>query len=167
MNTEAAKQKTLLSNLLFAFLGILVALATSIALFPRWREKVNLMFQRPYRQVLAKAYGDVSGQGDFVNVIKIKTEEGLFIEVFEAKKQIEGEKLIARLSLEEKRDAFMSFSGDATNLGLIDFDGDGTLEIMAPAYDENFVPRLSVFKFDPANKTFSKQGPDTSQKTKE
>jgi hypothetical protein len=117
MNTEAAKQKTLLSNLLFAFLGILVALATSIALFPRWREKVNLMFQRPYRQVLAKAYGDVSGQGDFVNVIKIKTEEGLFIEVFEAKKQIEGEKLIARLSLEEKRDAFMSFSGDATNLG--------------------------------------------------
>ncbi len=165
MNAEAPNQKTLQKNLwsnfLFAFLGIAVALVTSIALFPRWREKVKAYVQKPYREVLAKAYGDLSGQGDFVNVIKVKTEEGLLIEVFEAKKQADGEKLLARLPLDEKRDAFMSFSGDATNLGLIDFDGDGTLEIMAPAYDENFVPRLSVFKFDPVSKSFIKQGPDS------
>lgn len=167
MNTEAPKQKTLLSNILFGVLGIAVALVTSVALFPRWRDKVRAWVQQPYREVLAKAYGDVSGQGDFMNVIKLKTADGIILEVFENEKESNIEKLVARLSLDEKRDAFMSFSGDATNLGLIDFDGDGTLEIMAPAYDENFVPRLNVFKFDKANRSFIKQGPDSTPKKTE
>lgn len=99
-----------------------------------------------------------------MTVIKIKTDEGIAIEVFENQKEAATEKLVAKLTLEEKRDAFMSFSGDATNLGLVDFDGDGTLEIVAPAYDENFVPRLNVFKFDSQNRSFVKQGPDTNSK---
>lgn len=172
MNGEAQKTKSnsknLGSNILIGVLAIAVALVTSIALFPRWREKVKSYFQKPYREVLAKAYGDLSGRGDFVNVIKIKTEDGLIIEVFEAKhydkRPTDGEKLLARLTLDEKRDAFMSFSGDATNLGLFDFDGDGTLEIMAPAYDENFIPRLNVFKFDPESRSFTKQGSPDSNK---
>lgn len=167
MNTEAPKQKTFVSNMLFGLLGIAVALVTSVALFPRWRDTVRSWVQKPYREVLAKTYGDISGQGDFMTVLKIKSDEGLLIEVFEKSKDSDSEKLLARLSLDEKRDAFMSFSGDATNLGLVDFDGDGTLEIMAPAYDENFVPRLSVFKFDPQRRAFSKQGPDDAPKKTE
>lgn len=163
MNGEAPKQKTWISTLLFSVLTIAVALVTSIAVFPRWRDQVRSLVQRPFREVLAKTSGDLTGKGDQVTVVKLKTNEGIVIEVFEFSKEENAEVVLARLRLEEKRDAFMSFSGDATNLGLVDFDSDGTLEIMAPAYDENFVPRLNVFKFDPANRSFVRQGPDSGR----
>ncbi|PWU18833.1 MAG: hypothetical protein C5B49_06610 [Bdellovibrio sp.] len=157
--TKSMKRNKFAFRIVFFTLAALLLVLSTLASVPRWREQIRSYFIRPYRQVLAKVEGDLTGKGDIVSVVKLKTETGILVEVYEHL-PAGGERLRARLQLEERRDAHIDIRGQVTNLALADLDGDHILEILSPVYDENLVPRLHVFKYDPVEKSFVRMGAD-------
>lgn len=147
-------------NMAFVVLAVLLLTASIITSVPEWRQKVRSWVQSPYRQVLAKARGDLTGQGDVVSVIKLKTQDGIAIEIFAHDLENDHEKLLSRIQFDERRDGHFNIKGQATNLAIMDIDGDGIQEIIVPVFDENLIPRLHVFKFDPLGKVFNRMGPE-------
>lgn len=130
---------------------------------PALRERAREFLLGSDRVVLAKAEGDLSGRGDFYVVVKVKTSETLNLELYH---QIPNQRELVfqkRVILPEKRDGYFTYRGKDTNLVLADIDNDGGLEILAPAFDENLVPRLNVYKYDPAAQSVQRLGADDIQ----
>ncbi|GIL18814.1 MAG: hypothetical protein BroJett040_25650 [Oligoflexia bacterium] len=143
---------------------ILVSLGlASINLIPSWREKIHALFLHEQRVVLAKAAGDITGKGDQYSFVKVQTADTISIEAYEVSPKDGKVVFKSRTILPEKRDGYFTYKGNATNLALIDIDSDGTLEILAPSYDENLVPRLHVYKYDITSGAFEMLGPDHIQ----
>jgi hypothetical protein len=116
------------------------------------------------RNVLGKTEGDLSGKGDYYLIAKVHSTDTLSLEIYRVKSiGSSNNKDLAfegRMILPEKRDAYLNFHGRQTNLALTDIDNDGTLEILAPTFDENLIPRLNVYKFDIPTSTFIKLSSD-------
>jgi hypothetical protein len=139
-------------------LGGLVAVAvlvTAAALTPQFRQGLRDFFVPEHRTILAKISGDLTGQGMRVTVLKIQGRDNMSVEIY-SEENPETSTLMAKIALPEKRDAYFSLKGNATNLGLADIDGDGTLEILVPTFDEQMVARLNIFKFNAATRTFQR-----------
>jgi hypothetical protein len=113
--------------------------------------------------VLAKAEADLTGKGLRVAVVKVQTADTIALEIFENDGNEGKLKFVKRIVLPEKRDAYFNFRGNATNLVVTDVDNDGELEIVAPTFDQNLVPRLNVYKFDSSVHDFLRLGPDNYQ----
>ena len=144
------------SELLTMALLALVAMAlVTVVVVPALRTKVKDVFVTPDREVLAKVSGKISTEGPQVTVLKIKNQNALSVEVFAAE---EGGALalIAKIPLFEVRDGHFLLKGNATNLALMDVDNDGHLEIVAPTYDDQLVPRLNVFRYNVNSKSFDR-----------
>jgi hypothetical protein len=92
--------------------------------------------------------------------LKIQTADTLSLEVFESDGDSQKMKFFKRIVLPETRDAYFNFHGNATNLALTDVDGDGSMEIVAPTFDENLIPRLNVYKYDSERQDFIRLGPE-------
>ncbi|HEY8271480.1 MAG TPA: hypothetical protein VIG33_11380 [Pseudobdellovibrionaceae bacterium] len=155
---ESKKNTISAENLFSPFLGVLIFLAllvTATAVTPSWRQKVRDFFNPEQRKILAKTSGDLTGEGLQITVLKIKTRDHLVLEVYRAESP-DSLNLIARVDLPEKRDAYFQLKGNATNLGLVDVDNDGTLEIVAPSFDEQMIARLNIYKFNPATQSFDR-----------
>jgi hypothetical protein len=157
--TNAQKQKIFMVS--FPTLCLISVCLAALTLIPASREFIRSVIVTNSRVVLAKADADITGQGMKVSVIKVQTSDTIALEIFENEGDTLKLKFVKRLVLPEKRDAYFSFRGNATNLVVTDVDGDGTLEIVSPTFDENLVPRLNVFKFDPERHDFIRLGPET------
>lgn len=141
-------------------LGLIAIALGAVASVPKARQAVRDLVLGDKRRILARADGQLDPQGAQVAVIKVLTNETLSLEVYEKKPP--GEEMVfqKRLVLPEKRDGYFHFRGNATNLVLADVDDDGGLEIIAPTFDENLIPRLNVYKFEAASQSFFKLGPE-------
>ena len=138
-----------------------MALGLAILSFlPQSRELVRNLIISNSRIILAKADADLTGQGQKVSIIKVQTAETLALEIFEAVGSEQKLQFVKRIVLPERKDAYFNFRGAATNLAIADVDGDGNLEIIAPTFDDNLIPRLNIYKFDPQSRDFFRLGPD-------
>jgi hypothetical protein len=143
-------------------LVVIAMIITTVAVVPSLRTQVKALFQNQNRHILAKVSGRLSAEGLQITVLKISTADGLSLEIYSSDQGPESQALIAKLSLNERRDAYFSFQGNATNLALTDVDNDGTLEIIAPTYDDQMVARLNIFKYNDGIKSFERmQSPPT------
>nr|WP_295901638.1 hypothetical protein [uncultured Bdellovibrio sp.] len=140
---------------LMGLLGLVAMTLVTVAVVPSLRTKIKEAVLIEDREIIAKANGNLSASGPRVTVLKIKNKSGLSLEVYS---QEENGSLIlmTKLPLFETRDGYFLLQGNATNLAITDVDKDGVLEIVAPTYDEQMVPRLNIFKFNPATKTFDR-----------
>lgn len=138
----------------------LVVLVTILVLIPSVRERIRDGLLPGTREILAKAEGDLTGQGDWVSVVKVKTRSDLVLEVYSMDAQKGETRMRARMVLPEKKDGYFQFHGQPTNLALVDLNGDGVLEIVAPTFDENLIPRLRVYRYDPAAQVFVLASPE-------
>jgi hypothetical protein len=154
-------QKTLKSDrtLLPLLLGLVVLTSVAV-LFPESREWLRDHLLPDSREILAKAEGDLTGQGDFISVVKVKTKNDLVIEIYSVESQKNETTQRARLILPERKDGFFEFRGQPTNLALVDLNGDGILEIVAPTFDDNLIPRLRIYRYDPSAQVFILTGPE-------
>lgn len=135
--------------------SVLVALLLAFVVSrPGAQDWVKEHLLSPRRTILSKVEGELTSKGDFVTVLKVKTQDNIAIEVHFS----EGGDLqeIKRIILSERRDGHMTLQGQSTNLALLDIDGDGNQEILAPTFDENLVPRLNIFKFNPTTRGFER-----------
>ncbi len=129
-----------------ASLGFFAILVLMIALIPNWREALQSFFWGEDRIILAKSNGHLNTAGPYLSVFKIKTRDGLFVEVYKDNGSV-SEKL-AELPLEGTQDGFFNFQNQATNLVLTDVDQDGFVDIVAPTFDEFQQARLNVYRYD-------------------
>lgn len=152
---ESKKSSFSAESLLIGGLLLLALLVTAVAITPSWRQGVRDLFLPEQRLILAKVSGDLTGHGLHVTVLKIQMRDTLVLEVYNVEKPEEST-LMARIVLPEKRDAYFQLKGNATNLGLADVDNDGTLEIIAPAFDDQMIARLNIYKYNPATHGFDR-----------
>lgn len=124
-----------------------------IVAIPSWRASVRDHLIPDTRSLVSKVDGNISSDGPAVIVLKIKTRDQYFLEIYKANQNLE---LMQRIALEEPLDGRFYFQGRYTNLAFADLDKDGTYEIVAPMYDKNSVPRLLIFKYNPTLQSFEK-----------
>ena len=135
---------------------ILTILAMALILIvavPSWRMSVRDRFIPDSRSLVAKIDGSISKDGPAVIVLKIKTRDQYFLEIYKANQSLE---IMQRIALEEPLDGRFYFQGRYTNLALADLDNDGVFEIVAPMYDKNSVPRLLIYKYNSSLQSFEK-----------
>lgn len=135
--------------LLGGSIGFLVAVTLSLGLcilHPAVRETLRAQIFRPYRTILSIAVGDVFQNGINVEVLKVRNQQGLFLEIYgttDASKP-----LLERVRLPDLQDGYFHFHGEASNLALHDVDGDHQIEIVAPTFDENLIPHLNIYRYN-------------------
>lgn len=151
--SESTFKKTELA--IMGILGLFAMALITIAVIPNLRSKIKDTLISENREIIAKASGNLDALGPKVTVLKIKNKNSLSLEVYstdESGAQI----LLAKIPLFEVRDGYFMLQGNATNLAITDVDKDGNLEIVAPTYDEQMVPRLNIFKYNPSTRGFDR-----------
>ncbi|MBK9322142.1 MAG: hypothetical protein IPM97_04150 [Bdellovibrionaceae bacterium] len=152
---ESKKSAFNIDSLLLGVLILLALAVTTVAVIPSLRQEFKGYFFPNERKILAKIRGDLTGQGALFTILKIQSGEDLFLEVY-IEEGPDDSALLAKINLTEKRDGYFSLKGNATNLGLTDVDGDGTLEIIAPTFDDQMVARLNIYKFNIQTRNFDR-----------
>jgi hypothetical protein len=139
--------------MLFSVLMLLAAALLAAALTPSVRTSVQSHLAGVGREVLATAEGDVLNDSTVAKVIKYRNRDGIWLEVI---KDEGGGKslLIDRLPLPDKHDGLFNFQGHVTRLAIADIDQDGTMELLAPTFDQQLVPHLNVFRYNKDLKKF-------------
>lgn len=144
--------------LLFSTLLIFAALLVAAVLTPSIRTDVQNYFAQVGREVLATAEGDLLNDGSAVKVIKFRSREGIFVDVMKVDSS-GGSSLIDRIVLPDKHDGLFNFHGRVTRLAIADVDGDGHMELLAPTFDNQLIPHLNVFRYNPATQRFEPAQP--------
>src|SRR4051812_46493445 len=101
---------------LFMALSVLLVATLLVALIPTWREKAQEVLWPRERIILAKTQGLLEPSGPFVTVIKVKTREGLFIEIYKGADAEAPMEFWTQFSLEGKQDGFFNYQKQAANL---------------------------------------------------
>ncbi|WP_413576539.1 hypothetical protein ACLVWU_00705 [Bdellovibrio sp. HCB290] len=141
--------------LLMVCLAIIAMIMTTVAVIPNLRNSVKDLFSSESRTVVAKVTENLTPLGPKVTVLKIHNKSSLELEVYKIS-DADGMTMIAKIPLAENRDGYFTLKGNSTNLALTDVDGDGTLEIVAPTFDDQMVPRLNIFKYNEGTQGFDK-----------
>jgi hypothetical protein len=132
----------------FGILLSLTMVAWLSVLHPLVREGLRAQLLLPRRTILSVASGDIFNNGTMAQVLKIRTEKGLFLEIYGPDLENGDRLLLAQVQLPDSRDGYFHFRGQAANLALQDVDGDGAVEIMAPTFDENLMAHLNVYRYN-------------------
>ncbi len=140
-------------------MAISVSLA-AINFNDEWREQIREHLLPNKREILAKASGDLLGTGRAFTVLKVKNQDNINIEVYENDPASGKTFFKARAILPERRDGLFKYKGSATNLLLLDVENSKGLEIIAPSFDENLVPRLHIYKFNDMTSSLDTITPD-------
>jgi hypothetical protein len=135
-------------------LSVLLAITLCVALIPTWREKAQSALWPHERIILAKSQGPIEPTGTNITVVKIKTREGLFIEIYKNSEENSNMEFWMQFPLEGSQDGFFNFQNQASNLVLTDVDNDGYIDIMVPTFDDQQQARMNVFRYDPQLETF-------------
>jgi hypothetical protein len=157
--TKNAAQNDLVFRWLFPLLAATAMALAAVSVSTPSRDFIRHHLFAPTRKVIAKADADLTGKGDWMTVIKVQTEQGLFLEIYRIDREHATSSLIKRIHLDDSRDGYFTFRGNATNLALTDVNSDGVLDIVAPTFDESLIPRLNVYKYDPDVQDFIKLNP--------
>ena len=120
---------------------------------PSLRERAQSYLARPGQEILATAEGNVLNDGSTCKVIKFRSADGIFVEVMKMLPNGETE-LVDRILLPDKHDGLFNFQGHVTRLAIADIDNDGKVELLAPSFDNQLVPHLNVFRYNPDLKRF-------------
>lgn len=150
---------------LFAIVILAFSLAslTLAAMIPKSREAIRRWILRDQRQILAKTSGYATPEGPFVSIFKIREGNALIIEVYTSPGEDGSPNLLQKIPLDETRDGYFNFMGNATNLVLSDTDNDGAMDILAPSFDDQMTARLNVFRFNRSINMFERVIPPGPQ----
>lgn len=141
---------------------ILTATLLAAVLTPSLRLRVQQYLIHPGRDVLATAEGDLLNDGGSAKVVKFRTEEGIYVEVI--KHDSSGTSLtVDRILLPDKHDGLFNYQGHITRLAIADVDNDGKMELLAPTFDNQLVPHLNVFRYNPLIKRFEPFQPEPAE----
>jgi hypothetical protein len=138
--------------------GLIAAALLVAAVVPSIREKVQNQLSPVGHEILATAEGDLLSNGSLTKVIKYRNGEGITVEIL--KELPNGDtSVLDRIPLPDKHDGLFNYQGHVTRLAIADLDGDGKFELLVPTFDNQLVPHLNVFRFNPAIARFEPYQP--------
>ena len=140
-------------RLIFSLAIVIALLFMGVAAVPSWRQWAQSYFTLVGNEVLATAEGDLLNDGSVVKVIKYRSDVGIFVEIL-AIDEKGGTKLIDRILMPDKRDGLFNYQGHVTRLAIADIDNSGQQRLLVPTFDNQLIPHLNVFRYNPAIKRF-------------
>lgn len=136
----------------FSIAFVMFSLALIGVVSPKANQFIKDQFNLVPRTVLSTARGKLLN-GTPIEVVKVKTSSGLFIEIYNLSKE-NVHPLIDRLKLPDIKDGFILMDGNAVNLAIQNIDEDNETEIIAPSFDKDLVAHLNVLEFNPKTNKF-------------
>ncbi len=111
-------------------------------------KEVRSWFQMRGQKALSVVYGDLMHDGSRIKVVKLKTREGIFLE-FYSLSYTGISSLISREKISGAvQDGFFDHRGKSVQLAVVDIDGDGTMELLAPTFDKHLVAHLNPYHYN-------------------
>lgn len=144
-----------LSKWAIAAIGLVLVVACIYPPSRHWLQ--NFLAPESGREVLATAEGDLLNTGKIVKVIKYRGPEGIFVEIVD--NDPEHTDLIAKIVIPDKRDGLFNLHGRVTRLAIADFDNDGANELLVPTFDDQLVPHLNIYRYNPQSRQFDSVKP--------
>jgi hypothetical protein len=142
-------------NILKLALSAFAILVGIVSLNREWSQNIRDSFDSKDRVLISTAVGDILGDGTPVEVAKVRTSDGLSLEIYVPGPQ--GTRvLLERIPLDQERDGYFTFNGQLVSLAIDDIDGDHRFEILAPAFDQQLTAHLNVYKYNHESKSFQK-----------
>lgn len=133
--------------------GLLIFLSILFSLHPYLRHWLREQILSEPRTILSTTNAYVIGNHHLQKIIKIKTKEGLALEIYEPSEDGRPN-LIQKIQLPDHIDGYFYLNQSATNLAVLDVNRDQTLEIVAPTFDHNLTGHLNIFKYDQLSQRF-------------
>ncbi len=139
--------------IVLVFAAVILA---AISAIPPWRQSVRSVLSSDKREILATLVTQLTSKEETYTILKIRQKEQLFVEVYKQADPHAESQFVARINLNDRKDAFFTFRGQATNLAVSDIDQDGVQEVLVPAYDQDMVARLNIFKYNSKTNSFDR-----------
>ena len=133
-------------NLKHLFFALGLALNLSIVFSSSARELFIGLKKKPYRNVTGVLDGDIN-KSTSIKIVKIKTHEGLFLEVYSKHNHLSTH-LLSRVKLPYSQDGYYHFSKTPSKLALFDINNDGNKEIVSTSFDSSLNGHLSFYSYD-------------------
>lgn len=150
-------------RILWAVLALLIVTVSLILLVPEWRVRWQAKFMPERKELLATVSGDLLGDGVELKVLKFSTSRGLIVEVHATSPDaLKPYTLVDKIFIPDRHDGFFSLNTQATRLALVDVDGDGKPEIIAPSFDDKLVAHLNTLRLDPETRRLELVKPQTN-----
>lgn len=144
MKYSSNKKMPLVFRLFFV---ISFALSLGLVFQPEVKSSLRGMLVPDQRIVLSTMTARLSFDEAPYQFVKVKSREGLRLEVY--KNNEAGElTLLDKLLLSQHKDAHFTFNGESTNLAIDDINGDQLPELLVPSIDASLIAHLNVFKFN-------------------
>ncbi|MEK6772641.1 MAG: hypothetical protein AABY64_01765 [Bdellovibrionota bacterium] len=139
--------------IVLVFAAVILA---AISAIPPWRQSVRAVLSSDKREILATLVTQLTSKEETYTILKIRQKEQLFVEVYKQADPHAESQFVGRINLNDRKDAFFTFRGQATNLAVSDIDQDGVQEILVPAYDQDMIARLNIFKYNLKTNSFDR-----------
>lgn len=139
---------------MFRWISITCAVV-AVALFflfqtPTWKEKISSYLNANDTKVLALVYGNLMGVGDGrkQKVVKILSQNKIYLEIYDATESISSPNRIQKIVLPDALDTQIDFRGNLTRLIIADVNQDGQADIVAPTMDGRMTPHLNAYTYN-------------------
>lgn len=128
-------------------------------LFSPLKKTIRAGWPMNKEELLSVVQGDITGNGDYVKVLKFKTKEGLRVEFL--KENEDGiREVVSNIKIPHPYNGFFEYRGSSIQLGMSDVDGDGVMEVLAPSFDRSLMAHLNVYYYDPDRGGFDRAMPN-------
>jgi hypothetical protein len=154
MNLSLLQKPQSIYGVLQLGLFALFVLSLVSALHPVLRTQLRSVLASDYRTIVSAVDGDLDGSGHSFKVLKVKTRDHLFLEIYDTIAAGSGH-LVERIQLADNRDGYFNFNGHTTNLAIEDVDGSGNASIVAPSFDADLVGHLHIYTFNSHTQSFA------------
>lgn len=142
--------------------AVIAAALVATVLIPSLRERAQHYFMHEENEILATAEGDLLNDGSVTKVLKVRSGDGIYVEVLKMKPNGDTT-VVDRIVLPDKHDGLFNYQGHVTRLAIADIDNDGKYELLAPTFDNQLVPHLNVFHFNPESGHFELYQPQPTK----
>ena len=119
----------------------------------RWLSKI---YQKPRKMTLQRVEGPLITNDMTVRVIKVRHNDKLYLDFLSLEADGSYRK-INSVELKGSREGYFEYWGETASLGIEDTDGDGSLDVLAPAFDRFFLPHLNVVVYNRQTRRFELQ----------
>ena len=141
---------------LFSFKGLFIFFLIGLSLFVnllflfhpvKLKNGISQIHEKKSHKTLNRVEGPLIGVGLDIRVLKVKHENKIHLE-FLSKQADNSYWFINSVELKGNREAYFDYWGEPSSLLVLDDDGAGRLEIVAPTFDQFFLPHINVVVYN-------------------
>ncbi len=139
-----------------AILYLSVTFFFTVSVYVAFSSKFSEVLKNSFggdRKVLSKITGNITGNDDTYDVVKVKEGHNITVEIYKHLPPSDV-RLLNKIELPHENDGYFLFHNSSTNLALTDIDGDRLPEIIAPTFDKTLSAHLNILKYSPENQVF-------------